>query len=235
MIDFRNKKILVVAAHPDDEILGCGGTLVRAFKAGAQASILLLGEGPTARADAPAESGRKQAEKDRNALLDKLRRFSRHEVGLECANFPDNRFDSVALLDIVQWIEARALPFEPDLVFTQHVGDLNNDHVLTQRAVLTVFRPLPMVRIPQIFSFEVMSSTEYGVPGDLVFQPNCYVDIAEELDDKQALLECYDSEMRPFPHPRSYEAVRAQARLRGAQCGCAAAEAFMFLRGVAYR
>lgn len=235
MMDFAGKRILVVAAHPDDEVLGCGGTLVRALRAGARVLILLLGEGPTARNSASSEEGRGQARQDRMALLNRLRTFTGQPVELECALFPDNRFDTVALLDIVQWIESRAFEFKPDVVFTQHIGDLNVDHVLTQRAVMTVFRPLPALRIPDIYAFEVLSSTEYGLSADQAFQPNFYVDISQEVEDKLALLECYDSELRDFPHPRSYEAVRTLARLRGAQCGCEAAEAFMFLRGAAYR
>lgn len=234
-MNFADKRVLVVAAHPDDEILGCGGTLVRALREGARVNILILGEGPTARKGTSVDGGRGQAQQDQHSLLGALRGLSAEPVELQCAMFPDNRFDTVALLDIVQWIEAWAFEFRPDMVFTQHVGDLNTDHMLTQRAVMTAFRPLPTLRIPDIYAFEVLSSTEYGLQADHVFHPNYYVDISREVEDKLALLACYDSEMRDFPHPRSYEAARILARLRGVQCGCEAAEAFMFLRGVSYR
>jgi LmbE family N-acetylglucosaminyl deacetylase len=224
------KNILVAAAHPDDEILGCGGALARlcAIENGARATILLLGEGPTARSGGDSPCIRSQA---RSSALAAAAAVGVRDVLF--AGFPDNRFDTLPLLDIVKEIEAVARETRPNLVLTHHAGDLNIDHSLTQRAVMTAFRPLPGERPPLILSFEVLSSTEYNAPGASTdFHPNVYVDITDFLEAKQNALRAYASETRPWPHPRSHEGVEHLARLRGSQCGLRAAEAFMLCRAV---
>lgn len=225
------KKIFVIAAHPDDEMLGCGGTLTRLLEYGASVTILLLGEGPTARLDCGKEGQDEARHSARHSAVK-----SAEVLGIGDVRFgqlPDNSFDTVPFLSIVQLIEKVADEIKPDLVFTHHAGDLNLDHQLTHKATLTVFRPLPGCNPATILAFEVLSSTEYTTPGSLPpFLPNLYVDISEHLATKQRALEKYSSEMRPWPHPRSHEAVEHLARLRGCECGIEAAEAFMLCRGV---
>jgi LmbE family N-acetylglucosaminyl deacetylase len=223
-------RIFVVAAHPDDEMLGCGGTLARLRAQGANITILLLGEGPLARETEKEEHAAVSSHAAQSALaaaacLDiKDVRF---------ANLPDNRFDTVPLLDIVRIIETCAADVQPGCVFTHHAGDLNMDHHITHRAVMTAFRPLPGTTPPTLLSFEVLSSTEYSSSSLAEsFQPNVYVDISSYLEVKQRALKAYASEMRPWPHPRSYEAVEHLAKLRGSQCGKDVAEAFMLCRTV---
>lgn len=228
MCIFNAEKVLVVAAHPDDEMLGCGGTLARLREADARVSIMLLGEGPTAR-----ESGADSATTAKDgAIASALAAAAVLGVSdVRFAGLPDNRFDTVPLLDIVTRIESVKHEVQPDLVLTHHSGDLNLDHTLTHRAVMTAFRPLPGGKPVTILSFEVLSSTEYASLGLAApFHPNIYVDIAEHLATKQKALAVYVSEMRPWPHPRSHEAVEHLARVRGSQCGRDAAEAFALCR-----
>lgn len=237
-VGLHKQRVLVVAAHPDDEMLGCGGTLARLCAAGSHVSILLLGEGPTAREGSPtahpaasadpAGAARSEAEASaRNAAA------TLEIADVRLAALPDNRFDAVPLLDIVQLVEAVKRDARPDLILTHHAGDLNMDHAITHRAVMTAFRPLPGEPKTVILGFEVPSSTEYTSPSLAApFQPVVYVDISDYLDAKQRALAAYASEMRPWPHPRSHEGVEHLARLRGCQCGLTAAEAFALCRGV---
>ena len=211
---FNAANVLVVA-HPDDEMLGCGGTLARFAALGAEGHILLLGEGPLAR----------------GSETEAAQIIGLNEANVHFASLPDNRFDTVALLDIVQHIEALAEQVQPDLVFTHHAGDMNQDHRLTHQAVMTAFRPLPGAKPATLLGFEVLSSTEYTPPHTApAFCPNVFVDISATLDTKCRALEEYASEMRPWPHPRSMEAVRHLAALRGCFCGHEAAEAFILYR-----
>ncbi len=218
--------ILIIAAHPDDEILGVGGTAARHARSGDRVEVLIVAEGATSRTatrDVTASAGD----------LDALRQAARQaaaELGTQPPRFlglPDNRLDSLDLLDVVKAIEGVVGEIRPDVIYTHHAGDLNVDHGIVQRAVLTACRPMPGGNIRAIYAFETVSSTEWGrgVP----FAPTRYVAIANELPAKLAALRHYTSEMRPFPHARSLEAVEALARVRGAQAGVPAAEAFMVL------
>ena len=215
--------VLVIAAHPDDEILGCGATMARHAAAGDEVHVLIVGEGETSRGaggDAVADRGAaaKAAAKAVGAHAPRM-------LGL-----PDNRLDSLALLDIVQPIEKAIDAVRPDTVYTHHAGDLNIDHRIVHQATVTACRPLPGQRIRALYAFEVLSSTEWSGQVGPAFAPNCFVDVVDHMEQKLTALRCYDSEMRPFPHARSYEAVQALATLRGASAGLAAAEAFLVIR-----
>lgn len=152
---------------------------------------------------------------------------------LRFGEWPDNRLDSVALLELAQFVEGVVREIRPETVLTHHPHDLNVDHRLVSEAVATACRPQPGAGVRAIYSFEVASSTEWRLPSAASgFQPNVYVDVAEHLPAKLAALACYREELRGFPHSRSIEAVEALARWRGACVGVEAAEAFVLQRMV---
>jgi len=210
--------VLIVAAHPDDELLGCGGTAAAYAAAGHNVVALILGEGGTDRAEGTIVDLAASAQKAAKVL------------GLLAPSFaelPDNQFDRLALLDIIQPVELTIKEFQPTVVLTHHGNDLNQDHRLTHHAVLCACRPQPASTIRAVYCFETLSSTEWASDSQgSVFRPSTYNDITPFLDAKLDALDFYETEMRSFPHPRSREAVRAQAVLRGSQVGYAAAEAF---------
>lgn len=227
-----SETIAIVAAHPDDEVLGCGGTAIAHARRGDAVHILILAEGLTSR-------GETRDAEARAAELAAWRDTARRAGGLlgaqsvEFAGLPDNRMDRLELLDIVKRVEAFLTPLRPARIYTHHSGDLNIDHRLTHQAVLTAARPQGPDS-PDLLFFEVPSSTEWATPGTFTpFLPNWHQDIAATLEGKLAALAVYADELRPWPHPRSIDAVRDLARLRGAQVGLAAAEAFMLGRLVA--
>lgn len=222
--------ILAVVAHPDDEVLGCGGTLAAWSRAGAQTHVLCLADGETARYQ------------DRSAPEAIARIAARHDaarkaasiLGLNSIRFldlPDNRLDRVDLLDVIRPIEAVIREVAPDTVYTHHGGDLNLDHRVAHQAVTTACRPLPGFPVRRIYTFETPSSTEWSSEAHgPAFRPNLFVDIGDTLEYKMASLAAYDNEMLPFPHPRSVEGVSVLARQRGACVGLPSAEAFMLVR-----
>lgn len=227
-------KILLVAAHPDDEVLGAGGAVARWAAAGHEVDLAILGEGVTSRfASRPAgiEAG--------DGLLDDLSGAvmqAAKTLGVtsqtRCLGLPDNRFDSLDLLDIVKEVEALVADCQPERILTHHLRDLNVDHRRTAQAVVTATRPQPGEPVRQILAFEVPSSTEWAFGGPAAFAPNYFVDISDSLDKKLDALRAYKSEMRPFPHARSFENVEHLARTRGATVGSQAAEAFQVLRWI---
>ena len=222
--------VLVVVAHPDDEVLGCGGTIARHSERGDTVHILILAEGVTAR-DAERDAGGRA---DEIETLRESARTAAATLGAEPPRFaglPDNRLDSLDLLDVVKLVEAAITDIQPGIVYTHHGGDLNIDHRIVHQAVLTACRPVPAAPVRAVYAFETVSSTEWAGPSlESAFRPVRFVDITAHLDAKIKALECYAEEMRPFPHARSLESVTALARLRGASAGMAAAEAFDVVR-----
>jgi LmbE family N-acetylglucosaminyl deacetylase len=224
------KRVLVVAAHPDDEVLGVGGTLARHAAEGATVDVLIMAEGATSRDPSRNVSARAQ---ELHALREAAGRAAQI-LGIRAPRFgglSDNRMDSGDFLDVVKLIEAVVSDVQPEIVYVHHAHDLNIDHQITHRAVLTACRPLPGSKVSTIYAFETVSSTEWAVAGGQ-FEPTHFVDIEQQLERKLAALGAYGSEMRPVPHARSLENVRAQARLRGSSVGLTAAEAFVLVRQV---
>lgn len=220
-------KLIVIAAHPDDEVLGCGGTMCRMASEGTEVYTLILGEGMTSRDDCRDPVSRKNELEDlRNTARQANALLGVREVFF--ASLPDNRFDSADLLDIIKIIEHYILKLRPEYVFTHNGNDLNNDHRITFQAVLTACRPIPGSFLKGVFSFPVLSSTEWNFEG--AFQPNYYVDIDGFLGKKQEAMSAYSSELREWPHPRSLEAIEHHARLHGAYVGKEAVEAFRIVR-----
>lgn len=230
MIPTARRVVLVIAAHPDDEVLGCAGTLVRHTRSEDQVHIAFLTDGVSSR-------GREQPA--REAAILRRRASASKAARIIGANpphfldFPDQRLDAIPLIEIAQAIETLAAPLQPDTIYTHSTGDLNVDHRLACAAVLTAFRPTPDRSVSAIYGFEILSSTEWNFgTSNLAFQPTRFVCISEMLKQKIAALEAYEEEMRDFPHPRSYNAVLALAALRGSTIGVEAAEAFSVLREV---
>jgi LmbE family N-acetylglucosaminyl deacetylase len=223
------ERVLVVAAHPDDEVLGCGATIARLAGEGAEVVIAILGEGITSRyAD--------RADAD-SQLLAELRKHGSQAAGVLGAaevsfhDLPDNRFDTVPMLDVVKLVEGLVERFDPATVYTHHAGDLNIDHGVVHRAVLTATRPMRGGRVRRILAFEVPSSTDWAFNGFApAFRPSVFVDVTATIDRKLEAMRAYETETRPFPHPRSDEALVALARHRGSTVGFEAAEAFELVR-----
>jgi LmbE family N-acetylglucosaminyl deacetylase len=223
--------VLVVAAHPDDEILGCGGTMTRLAREGHEVRIAILAEGMSSR-----YAHREDADQQKLQHLHARAQEAADKVGakeLVLCKLPDNRLDTVPLLDVVKTVEDLVARFRPEIIYTHHPGDLNVDHGVVHRAVLTATRPMTGQCVRDIYAFEVPSSTEWAFQRlEPSFRPNVFVDIADSLETKIAALSCYDTETRKFPHPRSPEALRAIATRWGSVVGLQAAEAFELIRSV---
>lgn len=230
------ERVLCIAAHPDDEVLGCGGTLAWHRNKGDTVEVLFCADGVGARLGEGATS---EAEKD-EAQSQKSERISMAKAALSllgvsqlCAlDFSDNCLDNMPLLQLIQAIEAVVQRVKPTIIYTHHAGDLNIDHRRVCEAVLTACRPLPETSVKALYAFEVASSTGWGEGALPSFVPTVFVDIEKTLPLKMKALEQYDAEMRDFPHARSYQALQALAAYRGSCVGLPAAEAFVLLRQV---
>lgn len=219
-----SKTVLVVAAHTDDEALGCGGTIARHVAEGDIVYAVFLADGVTSRPDATPEEL-----EQRNAAAEKAHKI----LGITKAymlGFPDNRMDSVVLLDIVQKLEVVIEEIKPQVVYTHHYGDLNIDHRITHQATMTACRSVPGFSVREIYSFEVLSATEWSTPGVCDFTPSVFVNISKHLETKMNALAAYGLEMRDPPHTRSLANARRLAEIRGSYVGVDAAEAMMAIR-----
>lgn len=226
------KKVLVVAAHPDDEILGCGGAVLRHIAEGDVVHTMIMAEGLTSRDETRDVDGRSGELLALHMQAERAADFMGVEK-LILHGFPDNRMDEVALLDVVKKIEAEVEEFQPEIVYTHHAGDVNIDHRIVHDAVVTVCRSLPGQSVKTILFFETVSSTEWQPSrSHPVFAPNWYVDIEKFMEKKIEALRFYASEMREYPHPRSYEGIEILAKQRGITVGVKYAEAFVLGRMV---
>ena len=229
---FRNKRILIVVAHPDDELLGLGATMHRLINEfDVKTHVVILGEGITSRSE-------------QHDIVKWEQELGIHKENIKSAqgvigyhsfsayDFPDNRFDTVALLDIIKVIEKEKETFKPDIIFTHHGGDLNIDHQRTFEAVITATRPLQSEKVQAIITFETPSGTEWKSPTDpRHFLPNLFIEISEEnLQAKINGMECYEFEKRIYPHPRSPEALKILAQRYGVMMGGNLYEAFQIIR-----
>lgn len=223
------KKVLVVAAHPDDEVLGCGGTVARLLRDGDEVYTLILGEGITSRGS----TGDIAAKKSEVARLQCAAKEANKVIGVKevfFSCFDDNRFDTIPLLDIVREVEKIKSEIKPAVVFTHYEDDLNIDHQVTYKAVITATRPVAEETVKEIYAFEILSSTEWNWP--MSFSPDTFYDISGTIDLKLRALKCYESEVRDFPHPRSFEGVKLNSRVWGMKVGLEFAEAFQCIRVV---
>jgi len=222
------KKVMLVAAHPDDELLGCGGTLLYFKKKGYDIKIIFLSDGESSRL----------RKKNKKKLLIKRREKQAIKISELCnfrkpsfARFPDNQLDGVLLIKIIKFIEREIIKFKPSILITHNENDLNIDHKTVFDAVVTATRPSTKTFVNSIYCFETPSSTENNFSNLKVnFNPSLYFDISKFINKKIDLLKVYKNELKSYPHPRSLEGVRVLAKYRGTQIGKKYAEAFYVLR-----
>ena len=223
---FNFLSALIVAAHPDDEVLGCGGTIAKMIQCGIDVHIFFLADGVYSR-----EKSNKSDLNDELILRRKSALKACNILGVQnviFGDFQDNEMDNYSLLTITQRIESVISEFKPEAIFTHHVGDVNIDHQLTHKAVVTACRPQKGCSVKSIFTFEILSNTEWQIPSNnLAFTPSFFVDITSTLQIKIKALEEYSFEMREWPHPRSIKGTQVLSNLRGSTIGTDAAEAFM--------
>jgi LmbE family N-acetylglucosaminyl deacetylase len=218
------KKVLVIAAHPDDEVLGCGGVIAKHVFQGDEVHLVFMSDGVKSRSQFLEENlkQRMNASKLAQSLLGIT--SSQH------LDFQDNRMDSIALLDIIQKLEPIIDNLKPSVVYTHHHGDLNIDHQLTHSAVITACRPVPNFSVREIYGFEVLSSTEWSNSQQSIFRPTFYTDITKHMSKKISAAKAYQEEMRDPPHSRSIKHIEILAQHRGYSIGVEMAEAFEVYR-----
>jgi len=213
-------RVLVIAAHPDDEVLGCGGTVALHARAGSEVYAAIACEGESLRYG---QGGIGQSEHMQRAA---------ETLGVRAVRwlgFPDQRLDTITLTDIIAPLERAIRELRPDVVYCQYGGDVNRDHELLFKAALVATRPTEYC-IGAVYAFDTASSTEWAFPRSFV--PDTWVDISETLETKIAAMACYESELRAYPHPRSLEALRNRAKAWGNQSCMEAAEVFMTVRQI---
>lgn len=223
---------MLVVAHPDDELLGLGATMHKLIhEESVSVHVVILGEGITSRSDKRnVEQWEEELQTHRSNILKAQEAIGYQSLSIH--DFPDNRFDSVSLLDIIKVVEKEKHSFIPDIIFTHHGGDVNIDHQRTFEAVLTACRPMEHENVKVIVTFETPSGTEWRLPSDpRHFLPNLFIRVSEaNLAAKIKGMESYEFEKRAYPHPRSPEALRIQAQRWGISIGAPMAEAFVINR-----
>ena len=227
-------RTLVVAAHPDDEVLGCGATMARIASNGGTVQTIFLADGESARFPLSKIISKEVTER---IQARKEAAYSAAEIlgslPPKFFDLPDNRLDTVPILEIARIIEQEIALFKPNLVMTHFLGDINVDHQKVHEAILIALRPQSGINARELICFEVPSSTEWRPSGlGQVFSPNLFIDVKGFGEQKLAALKAYDAEMRPFPHPRSYEAIESLMKWRGASSNNMLAEAFLLTRGI---
>jgi LmbE family N-acetylglucosaminyl deacetylase len=225
---------MVVAAHPDDELLGLGATMHKLIdEFDVRTHVVILGEGLTSRSDKrKPEEWKAELNEHRNDIEKAKNEIGYHSVSIH--DFPDNRFDTVALLDLIKVVEREKSGFKPEIIFTHHGGDVNIDHQRTFEAVLTASRPMKDEITKTIVTFGTPSGTEWRASTDpRHFIPNWYMEVSEKnIQAKINGMEKYRFEKREYPHPRSPEALRLHARHVGMTVGCSFAEQFCIVRSI---
>ncbi len=218
------KNVLVIAAHSDDEALGCAGTMAKHIAAGDKVHVIFMTNGVSSRSDtsnSDIENRQTAAQKSADIL---------GITSMENFDFPDNKMDTTPLLDIIKSIENVINKLQPEIIYTHHIGDLNIDHQITHKAALTACRPQPGFCVKEIYAFEVLSSTEWQIPEYLPFTPNVYIDVSNQIEIKRKSLEVYSDEMHTPPHSRSFDNMLNLSSFRGNSIGVNYAEAFILLR-----
>jgi len=217
-------KILIIAAHPDDEILGCGGSIFQ-FKKNSLIKVVFLTNGVSARGNS-----KKNIEKRKNECLKLFRHLDIEKPIF--FNFPDNQLDKIPLLKIIKKIEKILYSFKPNAVFTHYENCLNIDHKIAYQATITACRPINNTSVKKILSFEIPSSTDWAVYKGKNFQPNYFIDISKVIKKKLEAMNFYKSEIKKYPHSRSLKGIKSLASVRGTSSGLRYAEGFMLVRSI---
>ena len=230
-MELKDKKILVVAAHPDDEVLGCGGTLAKAIAEGAEVHVIFLGEGISARFPIGEydskefhEQTKVRQEGAKKALA--VLKITNFEFGTRLCT----QFDKYPLLSIVKEIEMKLESFSPDILFTHNPAEVNIDHRLTYESVEVACRPTRTNVPKEIYTFEILCSGSWTF--ESTFKPNVFVNIAKFWDIKMKAWQCYEGEARPFPFPRCEEGMKTVAQYRGLSSNLELAEGFKLVRKI---
>jgi len=221
-----NKTVLICAAHADDEAIGCSGTIAKHVENGDKVHVVFMTNGVDSRSNFSSDSIN-----------------NRHKISLKVADilgissvqnldFPDNMMDSIPLLHIVRVIENLIDKLKPEIIYTHHIGDLNIDHQVTHKAVMTACRPQPGFCVREIYVFEVLSSTEWQTPGFYPFIPNVFINVEAYIKTKSKALESYDREIRQSPHSRTIDNAIRLSTIRGNSVGIDFSEAFSLVRKI---
>ncbi len=221
-------KILIFAAHPDDDILGCGGMIAKNVEKGSTVRVEFFAEGTSCRYEDPNDTGIISKLNKRNESgIDALQ-----HLGVEQYNFhnlPCGRLDQIPQIEINKKMEAAILEFSPDLLFTHSHTDTNVDHRIINSCSLIATRPISDIKVKKLLAYEVLSSTEWKFND--VFKPNYFISLDKShLNAKISAMGFYDTEMYKYPHPRSNIGIETLARYRGMQCGSSFAEAYSLIR-----
>ena len=218
-------KVLVVAAHPDDEVLGCGGVMARHAALGDDVHVLIVSRG------IPELFPEAEIEKTREELRQAHTLLGVRDVHF--LDFPAPRLDVVPEHELADAVGAVLKKVRPEIVYFPHRGDIHVDHQAVYSATLVAARPINGSSIQRLLSYETLSETEWAYPsGDSAFIPTVFIDISPYLDKKLEAMACYESQLKAPPHPRSLQTIEALARFRGATVSVQAAEAFMLVREV---
>jgi len=219
------KNNMVIAAHPDDEILGCGGTLYKYSKK-SKINLVFLSDGESSR---KIKNPKKKIKNRKKCALKVGSLLGAKHIMF--GDFPDNRLDNLPSIEITQFIEKCINKIRPDTILTHHYNDLNLDHRVVSNSVITACRPLKSSSVNLILFFEILSSTEWQINDSKnLFNPNWFEDISKEINFKLKLLKIYKDELRTYPHSRSVKGVKALSKYRGVSSGYKFAEGFVLGR-----
>ena len=221
----KNNSVLVVAAHPDDEAIGCFGTLLNHYKLGDIINIIFLTDGVSSRGNS-----KKNKDGRKKNCLKVLSVLGLKKNNVFFLDYPDNMMDSVPLLDVVKNIEKIKQKIKPNIIYTHFSNDLNIDHRVAYQAAVTASRPTTNETVKKIFCFEILSSTEWSDKNKQIFSPNYFVDISKFINKKIKALKIYDKEIKKSPNARSLENIKNLASIRGSSIGTYYAEAFFIER-----
>jgi LmbE family N-acetylglucosaminyl deacetylase len=222
---FHDKNILVIAPHPDDEVLGCGGIINKLSYGGNNVYVLIATRGVAKLySDSRIENGRLEA-RTAHSMLGVLETLF--------LDFPAPELDTVPLADISSEFAKIIQKHQIEILFLPHRGDIHHDHKIIFNAGIVAARPVGNYTVKEIYCYETLSETEWAAPfGDDAFVPTYFVNIENSIEAKKEAMKCYKSQLREFPGSRSLEAIEALAKFRGATVGFRYAEAFMVIRQI---
>ena len=216
-------KVLVIAPHPDDEVLGCGGTIAKHTSGGDEVYVCIVTKAY------PPQWSEDEIKKARDEVLN-----VNQILGIKKTYFidlPTVKLDTIPQKELNDLISRCVVEVQPEIIYLPHKGDINKDHGLVFDAAMVAMRPRPGAVIKKVLCYETLSETEWAAPSvENAFIPNVYVDISDTLETKLKAAAAYKTELKEFPHPRSLEAISALAKLRGSTIGVEAAEAFTLVR-----